>query len=87
MVNSINPTYRPIPPKSVLKRQNESTEVESHTDEKQTIVKPKPLVERRKKGDRRSRNGAASRGSYDMRSSKGRRKEDRGGHPTIEIDV
>ncbi len=86
MVNSINPTYRPLRPKSVLKRQDESTAVESHTDEKQAIAKPKPFVERRKKGDRRSRQGD-SRGSYDMRSGRGRRKEDRGGHPTIEIDV
>ena len=87
MVNSINPTYRPIQPKSTIKRQEAASAVETHTDERRAMAKTKPSVERRKRSDRRNKYKKVNNGSYDMRSSQGRRREDRGAMPSIEIDV
>lgn len=84
MVDSIRPTYRPIPTRSTTERVKESSEVETPTDDKagQAYVVTK---DRRQKRDRRDRN-RQSRPVYDMRSGNGRRKDDKGGG-SIEIKV
>lgn len=48
--------------------------------DRQQITPEQPFVERRKKRDRRNR--STSRGPFDMRSGRGRRKDD-----SIDVDV
>lgn len=61
------------------------SQVETHTDERRANPQPKPLVERRKQPDRRR--NQSKRPVYDMRTNRGRRKTDRGGHSSIDVDA
>ncbi len=61
------------------------SEVETHTDERRAVPHPKPLIERRKQSDRRRQQNQRS--LYDMRGNRGRRKTDRDGFKSIDIDV
>lgn len=61
------------------------SEVEPHSDERRANPRPKPFIERRKQPDRRR--NPSNRAMYDMRNSRGRRKTDRGGHSSIDVDA
>ena len=62
-----------LPVKRGLKTGAESAKPENHRQ----VVRPKwPFVERRKQGDRRKNRGR-SRGLFELRSGRGRRKTDR----------
>ena len=82
MVNISNTP--PVTP-TVPKTRDKVAEVEPHSDERRATPRPKPLVERRKQPDRRR--GQQQRPVYDMRASRGRRKTDRGGHSSIDVDA
>ncbi len=83
MVDSIKPTYVPIRPTFDRNRVRESTDIQSNAD---GVAGQDYIVtrDRRKRKDRRS-SRAPYRGSYDMRSGRGRRKDD--ARPNIEIKV
>ena len=82
MVDSIKPNFRPVPPVGPTERVKASAQPETHNDDKageDYIV----TVDRRKGRDRRK--GKDQRPIYDMRSGKGRRKNDPGA--SIEIKI
>ena len=85
MVDNIKPIYhtRHLAPSN--QKVPESNSVETKTDEKD--AEPYVVTKDRRKGkDRRDRRGA-SRGMYDMRDGKDRRKGGGGDSPSIEIKV
>ncbi len=85
MVDSIKPTYGTVPPKSKLQKEVEAlSSTQADKDERMPFIPPQRPLERRKRGDRRSK--LACRGLYDMRQSKGRRKTDYP-HSPIETEV
>lgn len=88
MVNSITPTHPTISPKTPAKK-DQAASTDTIGDQSKNKPSPqyqKPLKERRKGGDRRTRQGSR-RPVYDMRISRGRRKSDRGGVPNIETEA
>lgn len=86
MVNSITPTHPTMGTKTPA-RKDQAAPTDTVGDERQPAAKPKkPFIERRKKQERRNRQGSR-RPVYDMRISKGRRKTDRGGLPSIETEA
>lgn len=84
MVDSIRHTPRSIPLKNTTERVQESNNVETHTDEKSGEAYIVTRDRRGKKDRRQTRRD--QRVVYDMRSGKGRRKDDPG-QPNIEIKV
>ncbi len=85
MVDSIRPTYHTVHTHTTTERIKKPSDVQTPTDDKdggQAYVTSK---DRRKNKDRRDRQGK-QRSVYDMRSSSGRRQDDKG-QPSIEIDV
>lgn len=84
MVDSIRPTQPSLPLKNATDRVQESNNVETHTDEKSGEAYYVTRDRRGKKDRRQGRGGQRS--VYDMRSGKGRRKDDPG-QPAIEIKV
>ena len=85
MVDSIKPTYRPIPVLNPTSRRDQTTQgVETHTDEKRVNTKLWRGRDRRKNPDRRNEHG--NRPVYESRSSRGRRASDIG-TPRIDIDA
>ena len=80
MVDSIKPTYSPVPVSSPSKRGVDAPESAQGAGHERWSSKPL-FVERRKKRDRRRESD--ERPIYDMRVSRGRRKTDRI-HPSIE---
>ncbi|MFL0809180.1 MAG: hypothetical protein K6L76_02080 [Agarilytica sp.] len=85
MVDSIRPTYRTVTPQKVTERVKESSAVETHSDDKEAGQDYIVNKDRRQVKERRKR-GGQKRSLYDMRTSRGRRKEDRG-DDSIEIKV
>lgn len=83
MVDSLKPTYVPIRPTFTGNKVKESTEVQTNTGEKagQDYIVNR---DRRKKKDRRN-SRTSGRGPYDMRSGRGRRRDDH--RPNIEVKV
>lgn len=84
MVDSLRPTFHSVRPRTVTERVKESSAVETHSDDKagQDYILNK---DRRQQKDRR-KDRDSKRPLYDMRNSRGRRKED-GGDDGIEIKV
>lgn len=84
MVDSIRPIYRSLPVKNTTGRVQEAPEVQTHSEDaaSEEFVYSR---ERRQRKDRRDK-GGNPRSVYDLRSGRGRRKED-GGQPHIEIKV
>lgn len=85
MVNLIPPTHTTPAAKSSHKK-DQPTPANSIGDQPKYKPSPeyqKPFKDRRKGSDRRIQQGR-KRSVYDMRSSRGRRKTDRGGAPNIE---
>ena len=83
MVDSIKPSYVPLRPNFAKNRVKRSTQVETNIDGKagQDYIF---LRDRRKRKDRRNERVNA-RGIFDMRSGRGRRKNDP--NPNIEVKV
>ena len=74
MVDSIKPTYGSLPTKAKQQREIEVSSSQSDKEEKPPFAVQEKPVERRRRGDRRSKIGSL--GIFDMRTSKGRRKTD-----------
>lgn len=86
MVKIFHPN--PIMPAPVARPRDRTNDVASSApthEQKQEVAATAPFVERRKsRSDRREKR--ASRGQFDMRSGRDRRKNS-GPYPSIEIDV
>ena len=84
MVDSIRPTYRPVTSSSRTQRIKQTESLAPGSDEG-TDQDKFTFIDRRRRRDRR-RSMMQSRGKYDMRSGRGRRKSDRR-FPNIETKV